>query len=110
MILTNEKQMVLTLTYYVFKMYQPHQDATYLPLDLICERRTVRDGRVVPMVGVSASRDASGKIHVSLANVDLGKEQNISLALGDYKIMQIGIRSTYGQDIPSTLYLSRPLK
>ena len=49
MILTNDRQMVLTPTYYVFKMYQPHQDATYLPLDLMCEQKTVRDGRVIPM-------------------------------------------------------------
>lgn len=40
MILTNDRQMVLTPTYYVFKMYQPHQDATYLPLDLMCEQKT----------------------------------------------------------------------
>ena len=26
--------MVLTPTYYVFKMYKVHQDATYLPIDL----------------------------------------------------------------------------
>ena len=37
MILTKGKDMVLTPTYYVFKMYNVHQDATYLPLDLSCE-------------------------------------------------------------------------
>lgn len=89
MILTNDRQMVLTPTYYVFKMYQPHQDATYLPLDLMCEQKTVRDGRVIPMVNASASRDANGKIHVSLANVDLKKEQNVILTLGDYKVKTV---------------------
>lgn len=89
MILTNDRQMVLTPTYYVFKMYQPHQDATYLPLDLMCEQKTVRDGRVIPMVSASASRDANGKIHVSLANVDLKKEQNVILTLGDYKVKTV---------------------
>ena len=73
MILTNDRQMVLTPTYYVFKMYQPHQDATY----------------VIPMVSASASRDANGKIHVSLANVDLKKEQNVILTLGDYKVKTV---------------------
>ena len=32
MILTKDKEMVLTPTYYVFKMYKVHQDATYLPI------------------------------------------------------------------------------
>ena len=34
MILTKDKQMVLTPTYYVFKMYSVHQDAVLLPNDL----------------------------------------------------------------------------
>ena len=38
MILTKDKEMVLTPTYYVFKMYKVHQDATYLPIDLTCEK------------------------------------------------------------------------
>ena len=38
MILTKDKDMVLTPTYYVFKMYKVHQDATYLPIDLTCEK------------------------------------------------------------------------
>ena len=34
MILTKGKEMVLTPTYYVFKMYKVHQDATYLPIEI----------------------------------------------------------------------------
>lgn len=43
MILTKGKQMVLTPTYYVFEMYSVHQDATYLPMDIICNKVKVRD-------------------------------------------------------------------
>ena len=50
MILTKGKDMVLTPTYYVFKMYNVHQDATYLPLDLRCEIMDVRDNRKVPQL------------------------------------------------------------
>ena len=34
MILTDKEKMVLTPTYYVFKMYVPFQDATFIPVDL----------------------------------------------------------------------------
>ena len=81
--------MVLTPTYYVFKMYNVHQDATYLPLDLQCERKIVRDNRIVPMVSATASRDKSGAIHVSLSNVDLEESQEITLTLGDVKAKSV---------------------
>lgn len=86
MILTKDKEMVLTPTYYVFEMYKPHQDAVYLPLDLICENKGVRGGRTIPMVSASASKDTEGKIHISMANVDLEKDQLIRLSLTNVKI------------------------
>ena len=89
MILTKGDKMVLTPTYYVFKMYNVHQDATYLPLDLQCERKIVRDNRIVPMVSATASRDKSGAIHVSLSNVDLEESQEITLTLGDVKAKSV---------------------
>lgn len=100
--------MVLTPTYYVFKMYQPHQDATYLPLDLMCGKKTVRDGRVVPMVSASASRDAKGKIHISLANVDLEKEQNITLTLGDTKVKTVKGEVLTAKDIKAYNSFEQP--
>ena len=57
MILTNGPKMLLTPTYYVFQMYNVHQDATFLPMDLICDKAKVRGGREVPMVSASASKD-----------------------------------------------------
>ncbi len=81
MILTKGDKMVLTPTYYVFKMYGVHQEATYLPLDLDCEIVDVRDGRQLPMVSATASRDADGKVHISLSNVDLENEQEVTINL-----------------------------
>ena len=82
MILTNGPKMVLTPTYHVFEMYNVHQDATFLPFDLKCQQRDVRDDRVVPMVSATASRDKAGVIHISLANVDLEESQSITVNLG----------------------------
>lgn len=81
MILTKDKQMLLTPTYHVFEMYKVHQDATFLPMDLICDQVKVRDGREVPMVSATASRDAKGAIHISLANVDVENTQQLAIDL-----------------------------
>ena len=89
MILTKEDKMVLTPTYHVFEMYKVHQDATYLPLELNCERKVVRDDRIVPMVSATASRDANGFIHISLSNVDLQESQEIELNLGEVKAKSV---------------------
>lgn len=85
MILTKGKDMVLTPTYYVFKMYNVHQDATYLPIELNCDVTDVRDNRKLPMVSATASRDSEGKIHVSLSNVDLDNTQEITINLPGIK-------------------------
>lgn len=81
MILTKDDKMVLTPSYFVFKMYNVHQDATFLPLDLTCDKATVRDNRVVPMVSATASRDKQGVVHISLSNVDLEHAQTITINL-----------------------------
>lgn len=81
MILTRGDKMVLTPTYYVFKMYGVHQDATHLPLDLDCEIVTVRNGQQLPLVSATASRDKDGKVHISLSNVDLENEQEVTINL-----------------------------
>lgn len=82
MILTNDKgQMILTPTYHVFKMYNVHQDATFLPFELNCETMGVRDNRTVPMVSGTASRGKDGVIHISLSNVDADNAQEITVTL-----------------------------
>lgn len=89
MILTKEDKMVLTPTYYVFQMYKVHQDATHLPLELICDTMSVRrdfyarrEGeRKLPLVSATASRNSDGVIHISLANASLDEAQEIELKL-----------------------------
>lgn len=69
MILTKDEKMLLTPTYHVFEMYKVHQDATLLPTNLQC-RDYEFEGEEIPALNVSASRDKSGKIHISLCNLD----------------------------------------
>ena len=56
MVLTRGDKMVLTPTYYVFKMYIPHQGATPIPLDVTTVRKDVRDGRSVE-IGRASCRE-----------------------------------------------------
>jgi len=69
MILTKGEKMIVTPTYHVFDMYKVHQDATLLPTELQCNDYKTDDGSI-PSLNVSASRDDSGKIHISLCNLD----------------------------------------
>lgn len=81
MVLTKGNRMVLTPTYHVFRMYNVHQDATYLPLT--CSSRTFTDanGRECPVVDATASRNAEGIINVTLTNTDLENDAEITVAI-----------------------------
>jgi len=76
LVLTKEAAMIVTPTYWVFEMYQVHQDATLLPMELKCGTYEYR-GDSVPAVSASASRDKAGRIHVSLCNLDPNKARDI---------------------------------
>ncbi len=108
MILTKGKEMVLTPTYHVFKMYQVHQDAVNLPLDIWCEKRLVRDNREVPMVSASASRDSEGRIHISLANIDLDQSQTVQISLEGLNPKQVKGEMLTASDIQAYNSFEQP--
>ncbi len=69
LILTHKDSMLLTPTYYVFKLYRVHQDATLLPVKF-SSPDYVYNGEKIPAVNVSASRDSDGVVHLTLVNLD----------------------------------------
>ena len=69
MILTQGSEMVLTPSYYVFRMYKVHHDATMLPSELTSPDYTFEQ-KTIPAMTAAASRDDKGVIHVSLTNAD----------------------------------------
>lgn len=77
MVLTKEDRMVLTPTYHVFRMYNVHQDALYLPMT--CDAGTFTDGngRECPVVDVTASRSQNGSFNITLTNTDLDNDAEI---------------------------------
>lgn len=88
MILTQGDKMVLTPTYYVFKMYAPHQGATVVPLDVATSTREVRGKRTVPTVSATASRK-NGEMNITLSNIDLNEPAEIEIPLGDVKVGKV---------------------
>ncbi len=79
-ILTRDRDMVLTPTYYVFKMYSVHQGAAMLPVELQSEAYTDSAGSI-PALSASASRDSEGRIHISAANLHPSKAQSLRCEL-----------------------------
>ena len=77
MILTEKEKMIVTPTYHVFEMYTVHQDARLLPIDL--QSADYPSGAdKIPQVNASASRDQSGRIHITLCNLNPAVEAEIS--------------------------------
>lgn len=86
-ILTQGDKMVLTPTYYIFDMYKVHQDATYLPMDILSDTKEIR-GRNIPLVNASASQK-NGVTHITLANIDLDAARNVSVDISNLKITSV---------------------
>ncbi len=80
MILTDKEKMVLTPTYHVFDMYKVHQDATRLAADVDCPKYALGEANI-PQVSVSASKDAAGRLHISLCNLDPGAPASVTCTL-----------------------------
>jgi len=80
MILTDQEKLVLTPTYHVFEMFNVNQDARLLATELTSPDYAFGSEKI-PAVSASASRDAAGKVHVSLANTDPNRAVKLSCEL-----------------------------
>jgi alpha-L-arabinofuranosidase len=66
---TDKEKMVLTPTYYVFRMYVPFQDATFVPAAF--DAGTYTHGDItLPRVDAIAAKDAAGKLWLAITNLD----------------------------------------
>jgi alpha-L-arabinofuranosidase len=88
MILTDNEKMTVTPSYYVFEMYVPHHDATLLPSELQSADYEFNSQKI-PAVSASASRDKSGKIHVTLCNLNPNQPAEVAVDLQGAKAQSI---------------------
>ena len=91
MVLTKGDKMVLTPTYYVFKMYVDNMGAVNIPLSVESETfkaENERKGdaeRVSPYISASASKMADGTVNINLANADLKNSNTVTVNLDGVK-------------------------
>lgn len=91
MILTRGDQMILTPTYHVFEMYTVHHDALLLPASLDGGRYIYAD-HTMPAVSATASRDAAGRIHVTLTNVDPDQPRVVNVSVRGQSVSSVSGR------------------
>ena len=80
MILTDKEKMVLTPTYYVFKMYTPFQDSTFVPIAFDAGRYTHGD-ITLPRVDAIAAKDTAGKLWIAITNLDPNQSVDVEATL-----------------------------
>ena len=76
LILTKGRQMLLTPTYHVFDLYKVHHDAKLIPIQFNSPDY-VSGSDKIPALSVSASKDSTGAVHISLVNIDANKSISI---------------------------------
>ncbi len=80
MIMTDKEKMVLTPTYYVFKMYVPFQDATFIPVTF--DAGTYTHGDItLPRIDAIAAKDTTGKFWLELTNLDPNESTEVEANL-----------------------------
>ena len=78
MILTDHEKMVLTPTYYVYKMYVPFQDSAFVPVTL--DAGSYKHGDfALPRVDAIAAKSKDGKLWVEVTNVDPNQAAEVGL-------------------------------
>lgn len=80
MIITDKEKMVLTPTYYVFKMYVPFQDATFVPI-IFNAGTYAHEDISLPRVDAIAAKDTSGKLWLEITNIDPNQAAEIEANL-----------------------------
>ncbi len=93
MILTDKEKMVKTPTYYVFRMYVPFQDATFVPVTF--DAGLYKNGDIsLPRVDAIAAKDANGKLWLALTNIDPNSAAEI-----DVNVAGGGAKSASGETL-----------
>ena len=80
MILTDKERMILTPTYHVFDMYKVHQNGALIPVEVTAPEYKLAQVSI-PSLHASASRDTSGRLHISIVNLDPNRSAQVSMRI-----------------------------
>lgn len=90
-ILTKEEKLILTPTYHVMEMYNVHQDATMLPIE-VTSSKYILGKDTLTAVWASASKDKNGLTHISLVNVNARQLQPVSININGANYKTVSAR------------------
>ncbi|WP_029320173.1 alpha-N-arabinofuranosidase [Butyrivibrio sp. AE3004] len=79
-ILTEGEKMIKTPTYYVFKMFRYHQNATLLDSVLVNNSTVGQDKNELPKIFESVSEDENGNVTITLTNNSLEAAEDVEIA------------------------------
>ena len=85
MVITDGPKMVVTPTYYVFKMYVPFQDSTFVPVTFDAGTYT-HNNITLPRVDAIAAKDKSGKLWLELTNIDPNEAADVEVNIADVTV------------------------
>ncbi|MFA6676436.1 MAG: alpha-L-arabinofuranosidase C-terminal domain-containing protein [Bacteroidales bacterium] len=88
MILTKKDKMLLTPTYFIFKMYKVHENAIYIPSEVQCDHMKDSKNRDISLVSTTVSKK-DNIIHISLSNVNLKDSELITINLPGVDVKSI---------------------
>lgn len=88
LILTEGAKMVLTPTYYVFKLYSDHQEGTLL--ESYIQSKEIGSGTdKVPNLHESVSEDKDGNIHITINNLSLDETYEVETEMIERQIHSV---------------------
>ena len=93
MILTDKEKMVLTPTYYVYKLYLPFQDATFVPVKFD-PGSYVQGDVTLPRVDAIAAKGQDGRVWLAIAVVEPNQALEVDVSLAG-----ISVKSATGETL-----------
>lgn len=107
MILTDGAQMLLTPTYYIYQMYMPFQDATFIPV--VYESGQYHHGdTTLPQLDVIAAKDKQGVLWLAATNIDPTNNLTLELDIAGVSLQALDGHSLTAGKVDSINIFSRP--
>ena len=88
-ILTEGAKMVKTPTWYVFHMYQHHQDGELVESSIETKEVGLEEDTKVPNLTESVSMSKDGKLHVTITNLSLDENYEVESVFADSRVKAV---------------------
>lgn len=108
-ILTNKEKMVLTPTYHVMEMYNVHQNAVAIPVNISSNNYTFNNNSI-KAISASASKTENETINISVVNMHAVETQEVTINIPDATAKNIQARILHSSKIQDYNSFDNPNK